>query len=184
MSEEVAKIQYLKYMGESLHGTIIIKSIKSSNQKLRHFTYSRDMRKRIGENDEVHPEQVKYLRRNHSDLFRIEEVVVTDVEMFKANMAGAIVKFQKETDRPTGSIVRAINEAAISLLGVDSVSDDPRQQLEVTLNRLLDGYSGDLDSDTLGEVFQNAVQGFQPTTVQEMVTSDMKPSKLKRRLKK
>ncbi len=185
----MAVIQYLKYMGENKHGTIVIKSIAASSkerQKLRMFTYSRGMRARVGENDEVHPDQVKFLRRNHSDLFRIEEVEVSDVELFKANIARAVSEFQKETERPTGSIMRSINEAAISLLGVDIVSDDPRQMLEIILNRLLDGYSEDLDNNVLSETFQFAMEGFTPTTVKEMETSDMKPSepklsKLKRR---
>ncbi len=181
-------IQYLKYMGENKHGTIVIKSIKSSDKELRMFTYSRGMRKRIGEGDEVHPDQAKFLKRNHSDLFRIEEVEVSDVELFKASMAKAVSKFQKETGKPTGSIVRSINEAAVSLLGVDTVSDDPRQMLEVILNRILDGYSEDLDNNVLSETFRNAMEGFTPTIMKEMKTSDMKPetkiSKLKRRIKK
>ncbi len=179
-------IQFLKYMGENKNGTIVIKSIKSSNKELRMFTYSRGMRKRIGEGDEVHPDQAKFLKRNHSDLFRIEEVEVSDVELFKASMAKAVSKFQKETGKPTGSIVRSINEATVSLLGVDTVSDDPRQMLEVILNRLLDGYSEDLDNNVLSETFRNAIEGFTPTIMKEMNTSDMKPEsvKLKKRTKK
>ncbi len=187
----MAVIQYLKYMGENKHGTIVIKSIAATSketQKRRMFAYSRGMRKRIGENDEVHPDQVKFLKRNHSDLFRVEEVDVSDVELFKANMAEAVSKFQKETEKPTGSIVRYINEAAVSLLGVDTVSDDPRQMFEIILNRLLDGYSEDLNSNVLSETYRNAIEGFKPTIVKEMRTSDMKPeskvSKLKRRIKK
>lgn len=185
----MAVIQYLKYMGENMHGTIVIKSIKASSkerQKLRMFTYTRKMRARIGDNDEVHPDQVKFLVRNHSDLFRIEEVEVSDVALFKANVAQVISKFQKETGKSTGSIMRSINEATVSLLGVDIVSDDPRQIFEIILNRLLDGYSEDLDNNILSETFQNAIDGFTPTTVKEMNTSDMKPEsvKLKKRTKK
>lgn len=171
------KVSYLRYFGERPNGTIIIKSVKG-NSPLRIFEYKKGMNLRVG--PDVDPIQVKFLTRNHKDLFRVVEEEIVPEDILYAELFKFLPKIAKDLDYGAAAMIRKLAEVAMLVLGVDFSPDDPEQALEVLLNRLVEAYSEDIASKVLVSIFYNTVADRAETSPEPEVEDKVtKPTTLK-----
>jgi len=139
------KIEFLDYTGKKTEGKLTLKQVHA-NHPYRHFKYGKGLHLQIGKQI---PEKIaNLLARSYKDQFKIVEVDVDDLEVFKEELQAFLLNYTTiDQAARAQATLEAISTYEVIHKGKVSVPDAFADALEV----LVESFSEELDEKYIAQ---------------------------------